>query len=321
MAEILLSFLNQMHFDQSTRLGRTHKTLMLGLICARGKRDATISSASRTASGRALTAALGKFIEIEMPEFRFTTIHVNKDWCGALHTDRNNLGPSVMYCVGKHEGGDLWTLDGQTFKRQRTKDTWVEFDGNQPHMTYPYTGGPRYSIVYYTQARIATTPPSEELCAEGIELGIRLPQWPPRPVTRMALAREVIRTKCPELTVELARHEAEETEIVPSENTTMTTSIRAGNKDKWMGFREARQYVHDLRLQNQREWQAWAKGPKRPRQIPSNPNRIYAEWKGTRDWIGQKRTKVRTFNRPPMGHSCTRHSSISTSSTIGEGKL
>jgi len=53
-------------------------------------------------------------------------------------------------------------------------------------------------------------------------------------------------------------------------------------------FRDARNYVHSLKLKNKEAWQNFCKSPQRPADIPANPDRVYAEhgWKGFGDWLG-----------------------------------
>ena len=60
------------------------------------------------------------------------------------------------------------------------------------------------------------------------------------------------------------------------------------SKFNWMEFEEAREFVHSLNLSNQNEWGKYCTSGKKPADIPSNPNLIYAEkgWEGYSDWIG-----------------------------------
>ena len=53
----------------------------------------------------------------------------------------------------------------------------------------------------------------------------------------------------------------------------------------FLPFKEAKSYVHKLKLKNQKDWKAYVKSNLRPDNIPSNPNRAYKDkgWKGLRD--------------------------------------
>ena len=61
----------------------------------------------------------------------------------------------------------------------------------------------------------------------------------------------------------------------------------------WRSFSKARAFVRKLKLRSNREWRAYVRGdlphkPRRPQDIPTNPNYAYSqrEWKGDRDWLG-----------------------------------
>ena len=58
----------------------------------------------------------------------------------------------------------------------------------------------------------------------------------------------------------------------------------------FLPFEEARAFVRSLEFKSQKEWQAWSKSGKRPRNIPSAPNKIYKEkrWVDWPDWLGYK---------------------------------
>jgi len=61
---------------------------------------------------------------------------------------------------------------------------------------------------------------------------------------------------------------------------------RVGN---WGGFEEARAFVRKLKLNNQKEWAAYCRSGKKPNDIPSTPERVYARagWAGLDDWLGK----------------------------------
>jgi hypothetical protein len=64
----------------------------------------------------------------------------------------------------------------------------------------------------------------------------------------------------------------------------------------WRPFAEARAFVHKLRLKNKADWQAYGKSGKRPRDIPSNPDKTYhTEFRGYGDWLGTG--TIASFNR------------------------
>jgi hypothetical protein len=64
--------------------------------------------------------------------------------------------------------------------------------------------------------------------------------------------------------------------------------------DEWMPYGEAKKLVQRLGIRNQKEYRDWVTGrtrrpglPKRPSNIPANPDQIYAgEWAGLNDFLG-----------------------------------
>jgi len=96
---------------------------------------------------RALVAYARRYI----PEFRFSTIQINKNNRTALHVDRNNMGPSAIIGLGDYAGGEVW-ISGRG--AVNCKNRFVFFDGNEPHATLPFTGT-RYTLVFFTTQRYA----------------------------------------------------------------------------------------------------------------------------------------------------------------------
>ena len=56
----------------------------------------------------------------------------------------------------------------------------------------------------------------------------------------------------------------------------------------WRGFEEARTFARNLKLNNQKEWAAYCRSGKKPNDIPSTPEKVYAKagWAGLNDWLG-----------------------------------
>jgi hypothetical protein len=73
---------------------------------------------------------------------------------------------------------------------------------------------------------------------------------------------------------------------------------RVANQDKQFRlFDDARAFVRRLGLKSSKEWRAWVKTAARPADVPTSPDRVYAElgWVGWGDWLGTD--AVATFNR------------------------
>jgi superfamily II DNA or RNA helicase len=59
-----------------------------------------------------------------------------------------------------------------------------------------------------------------------------------------------------------------------------------GTVKSWRSIAEAREFVHGLNLKTSSEWYVYCKSGNRPANIPSNPQKIYADWAGWPDWLG-----------------------------------
>ena len=66
-----------------------------------------------------------------------------------------------------------------------------------------------------------------------------------------------------------------------------TGSIAPQNRE-YLPFKEAREFVHSLKLTTQKERQAYNRSGKKPEDIPADPYNLYKQdgWKGWGDWLG-----------------------------------
>jgi hypothetical protein len=63
-----------------------------------------------------------------------------------------------------------------------------------------------------------------------------------------------------------------------------------GRSARWRPFEAARAFARGLQLRIRDDWVAYAKGPRRPRDVPACPQNVYVkEWKGWGDWLGTGR--------------------------------
>lgn len=86
------------------------------------------------------------------PDFRFTSIQVNLNTRYRMHTDGYDAGPSRMLCCGNFSGGRMWlhSWAERSWEAVDAHDHWVAFDGREFHLTEPWDGPERYSLVYFT---------------------------------------------------------------------------------------------------------------------------------------------------------------------------
>jgi hypothetical protein len=63
---------------------------------------------------------------------------------------------------------------------------------------------------------------------------------------------------------------------------------------QYRSFKKARAFVRGLDLKSEGEWRDYCKSGKRPADIPTNPNRVYANdgWGGKGDWLGNERRQA-----------------------------
>jgi len=59
-------------------------------------------------------------------------------------------------------------------------------------------------------------------------------------------------------------------------------------KKEWRDFDDAKEFVHRLRIKNQRDWTTYCKSDKKPEDIPYHPERQYKNkgWINYGDWLG-----------------------------------
>jgi superfamily II DNA or RNA helicase len=67
--------------------------------------------------------------------------------------------------------------------------------------------------------------------------------------------------------------------------------------NEFLSFEEAREFVRNLNLNNNKEWNKWSKSGKRPENIPGNPNKIYKGkgWMNWGDFLGTGRVRDKDF--------------------------
>ncbi len=74
-------------------------------------------------------------------------------------------------------------------------------------------------------------------------------------------------------------------------------------KRKFRNFKDARKFVHSLKLKNQKEWELYRKSKNKPDDIPTGPAEVYKNkgWENLGDWLGTgniapQNKKYRTFD-------------------------
>ena len=107
-------------------------------------------------------------------DFPFTSISVNHNYAAKIHRDGHNAGVSLTRCFGDFErGGELtyWPDDDgrkllEDLRENRsvtvdTRNNFTLFDGRRAHRVAAFTGGDRYSLVFFSVQSWATGPRDE----------------------------------------------------------------------------------------------------------------------------------------------------------------
>ena len=123
------------------------QSITLGAIMPRQSNQVAISNVTDTRE--AVTKVLCRFMQEAEPDFRFTSICLNKNYAAKRHRDRNNLGDSRLIAFGDFTGGDIVIEDSNRPRVENPKKNWVKFNGNNYHEVCEFTGT-RYSCVYFT---------------------------------------------------------------------------------------------------------------------------------------------------------------------------
>jgi hypothetical protein len=92
-----------------------------------------------------LYESITDLIRLYKPDFKYTTVQVNKNVRSKPHVDKNNVGPSYIIALGEFTGGNLF-IEGEKFN---IKNKWKNFNGTLGHWVEPFEGT-RYSLVYFT---------------------------------------------------------------------------------------------------------------------------------------------------------------------------
>ena len=99
-----------------------------------------------------------EFSELYFPEFRWTSIQLNKNFPCPRHVDSANVGTSILLCLGNYTGGELVIEDFKGDGEDAiidNKNSIFQFNGSKYyHWVKPFTGK-RYSVVFFSNKQVA----------------------------------------------------------------------------------------------------------------------------------------------------------------------
>jgi len=86
-----------------------------------------------------------------------------------------------------------------------------------------------------------------------------------------------------------------------------TGRVATWQREYWT-FEKARDYVCNLKLKSQKEWRTYTKSDTIPKEIPSQPQKVYKNkgWKGMGDWLGTGRLSEQERSRNFLSYSDAR---------------
>ena len=90
-----------------------------------------------------------EFINSHYPEFKFTSVYVNKNTVCKEHLDSKNTGESLLVGFGKYTGGQTILYIDDKPKSFHIKTNSLIFNGSEiPHKSESFKGI-RYSLVFF----------------------------------------------------------------------------------------------------------------------------------------------------------------------------
>lgn len=136
------SFGSSTHRRQAIRQG---SSLVFGTVFDR--RNQKYKTSARESKNPRLVDLVRRLVELEVPDFKYTTITVNKNVVTNPHKDKYNVGPTLLLGLGNFRGGDL-VVGGNPFKISCHR--WLYFWGKDEHYNTALTYGTKYTITLFT---------------------------------------------------------------------------------------------------------------------------------------------------------------------------
>ena len=86
------------------------------------------------------------------PDFKFNSVHVNKNYGTPPHFDSKNTSTSVLVAFGDYKGGATCLYNDKTKKIEKhdARTQPLIFNGSEVlHWVEPHSGGDRFSLVFF----------------------------------------------------------------------------------------------------------------------------------------------------------------------------
>lgn len=142
--------------DNSFKLGFSTKALTDGVLANGPYRPfkfkqgmAYWDAASINKRHRELWEASSDLMRAIDPDYPWTSIAFNRNFRGSKHRDEKDASYQYAVAFGEFEGGELRVHGQAGVTDCDTNGRYVRFDGRYEHEVLPYTGAPRYSVIYF----------------------------------------------------------------------------------------------------------------------------------------------------------------------------
>ena len=97
-----------------------------------------------------LAEVFTEFSQLYFPDFKYSSIQLNKSFMCAPHRDSKNIGESILVCCGDYEGGKTCVDINGKINKFDARIAPVKFNGSKYlHWTEPFEGK-RYSLVFFS---------------------------------------------------------------------------------------------------------------------------------------------------------------------------
>lgn len=137
----------------SVKEGEKVEAFIFGKVRQYDKKNLVNSTITSSGKYEELENKLKELMKLHNPNFRYTSIQINKSVETSWHFDRGNVGLSYLIGFGKFKGGGVVVKirdDKELFVDNHHR--WLYFDGhNLEHKSAPITSGVRYAVIFFTK--------------------------------------------------------------------------------------------------------------------------------------------------------------------------
>lgn len=127
---------------------RPIEAFVLGLVKPYYTPGLTASRWNKVKKVEKLHKVLRALMRAKDPNYRFTSIQINKNVPTKWHIDKNNKGQSYCLSLGNFTGGELVQKWKGGTRNLITKNRMIKYDGQLEHKTGSWRGT-RYAIIWF----------------------------------------------------------------------------------------------------------------------------------------------------------------------------